>query len=314
MTPTVHVCPHCGAPLAVSRFAAIVTCAFCDATVRIDPAHVSAKPYKAAWSEWNEAPAGAISINDSHWLSERLVARGDISDVYLARRARWPSELAVLKVLRDERDAPLFDGEWSALERLHAAAREHQLDLGPRVPAPIAASRTDRVSVYRWAGGFLHTFDSVRERHRSGIRAEAAIWVWRRILEVIGAMQRCGLVHGAILPQHLLVQNGEHGVRLVGFSCAGAPGEPLRAVCTDFEDFYPQTKTLTPELDTAMSARCVSYLLGDGDVPCKLTELIRRIGWDEEAARIDPWKLHSDVAAVGRSLFGKPAFHPIAMD
>ena len=52
---------------------------------------------------------------------ESFLAHGDISDVYSGRRARWPTELAILKRLRDPRDAELFDNEWHALQLLHTS-------------------------------------------------------------------------------------------------------------------------------------------------------------------------------------------------
>ena len=308
MIPTIETCPHCGAPLPVTRFAATVVCSFCEATVRVDPSAVSRSKYRQAWNEWNEAGAAELSIGDSRWTSLRLLAKGEISDVYQARRARWPSELVVLKTLREADDAPLLEHEWRALRQLE------NTNLGVRVPAPVESSRT--ACAYRWAGGFLHTFEAVRDAYREGIPPVASIWVWRRILEVLTVMRQHGLVHGAILPQHLVIQNGEHGVRVVGFSCADRANAPLRVVCTAYEDFYPHaavdSQKLTSSMDVTMSARCVSYLLGEGEVPAPLAELLQRVA-SEERADPDPWKLHEQVGALGRELFGPPAFHPIAM-
>lgn len=324
MPPTIQTCPHCGAPLAVTRFGALVVCSFCDATVRVDPASVPASKFREAWAEWNRAdnPA-AISVADTHWIPQRLLAHGEVSDVYLARRARWPSELAVVKTLRDAADAPLLERECRALRQLHGSEAA-TADMALRVPYPIAMSGGS--CAYRWAAGFLHTAENVREIHREGVPPVASIWVWRRILEILTVMRRARLVHGAILPHHLLIQDGEHGVRLVGFSCAGAPSEELRLVCAPFEEFYPRSfldaQRLTYAADIAMSARCIAYLLGgraDGElpdsVPEPLADLVRRFANDDNnGADADPWQLRRQVGDVGRTLFGAPAFHPIAMN
>jgi hypothetical protein len=318
MPTSILTCPHCGASLAASRFAATTVCQYCNASVRIDPSFVSAKAYRDAWREWNDPPGGQtgdrFSLDHAHWDALRLLARGEISDVYLARRARWPSELVVFKVLRDDGDAPLFEQEWRALRALQSSDAAGGMDLARRIPFPIAtgllagAHKGRRASAYRWAGGFTHTFEMVRRAIPGGIEPVAAVWVWRRILEVIGVMQRAGFAHGAILPNHLLVERGEHGVRLVGFSCADTPGAPLRVVCTSFEDFYPQLKTVSTEADVIMSARCVSYLLGR-DTPSPLADLLRRAGAEGE----DPWELHKQLGELGRDLFGPPSFHPIEL-
>jgi hypothetical protein len=333
MTTTIATCPHCGAPLAPTRFATTVVCSFCDATVRIDPTSVSARKYREAWTEWNDPGEGddavRFSIAGTHWATQRLLAHGEIADVYLARRARWPSELVVLKVVRAAADSPLIEQEWRSLERLRAAAAEEHVELGSRVPAPVVmgvlekSAQRNMACAYRWAGGFEHTFEAVRDVHRRGIDPVASIWVWRRILEIIGVMKKAGLVHGAILPNHLLVETDEHGVRLVGFSCADSPHAPLRVVSSDFTDFYPasilDSQKLTAAADVMMSARCVSYLLGGhpghaGDrVPRRLAELLERAGTDEKYADLDVWKLHKEVGDLGKELFGPPGYHPIPM-
>jgi hypothetical protein len=324
MTPTILTCPHCGAGLPVTRFASIVVCKYCESTVRVDPSAVSARKYREAWAEWNSAPANVdarlFSIADTHWTAQRLLARGEISDVYLAKRARRPSELVVFKVLRDCGDAPLLQAEWRALDALRAHTEAKRIDLGSRVPRPVVSgSLTDAdgslACAYRWASGFVHTFESVREVHKNGIAPVASIWVWRRILEILAVLHEAKLVHGAVLPNHLLVENGEHGVRLVGFSCADAPNVPLRIVSTQFENFYPadalDSRKLTAAADIAMSARCISHLLGGGDVPGELAELLHRVG--EKRSDLNAWALHKQLGELGRSLFGPPAFHPILM-
>jgi hypothetical protein len=332
MITTIATCPHCGAPLATTRFATTLVCSFCDATVRVDPSSVSARKYHQAWTEWNDAgdgkDAGRFSIAGTHWAAERLLAKGEISDVYLARRARWPSELVVLKVVRDAEDSPLLEQEWRALERLRSVAAEENVDLGFRVPAPVVKGVPENSApgglacTYRWAGGFVHTFEAIRDVYPQGVDPAAAIWVWRRILEVIGVMRKAGLVHGAILPNHLLVENGEHGVRLVGFSNADSPDAPLRVVSSDFADFYPasllDSQKLTAAADVVMGARCVSYLLGarpgiTDRVPEPLAELLERVGTDVGPADLDPWKLHKEVGELGKALFGPPAYHAIPM-
>jgi len=163
----------------------------------------------------------------------------------------------------------------------------------------------------------------VRGVYQDGISPVSSIWVWRRILEVLAMMRRGGFVHGAILPNHLLIQSGEHGVRIVGFSCADVQDAPLRLVCSDFEDFYPaaalDSKILTAAMDIVMSARCVTYLLGGttvdvpNRVPPRLADLLRRMATADDHIDVDAWQLRNEVGEVGRALFGPPAFHPIEL-
>src|SRR5437899_11708221 len=121
MAERVLKCPVCSGPLSPSRFARSVVCSYCGATVQLDEATVSAARFRDALRAWDD-PArhrGSLWIGDGHWALEVLLARGEISDVHAARRARWPTERVVLKVLRDRRAAALFAHEWEILRELH---------------------------------------------------------------------------------------------------------------------------------------------------------------------------------------------------
>ncbi|HZI07967.1 MAG TPA: hypothetical protein VEZ71_28365, partial [Archangium sp.] len=122
MAERVLKCPQCNAPLAPGRFARSAICSFCGATVQVDPSAVSAARFREALQAWN-LPANHgytdwWTLGDSHWAPDGLIAHGELSTVYAARRARWPTERVLLKVLRNRDDAPLFEHEWDILEEL----------------------------------------------------------------------------------------------------------------------------------------------------------------------------------------------------
>jgi hypothetical protein len=144
---------------------------------------------------------------------------------------------------------------------------------------------------------------------------------------VLSFIHNSGMVHGAVLPPHLLVQENEHGVRLVGFSAAGHLGGKLRTLSHRYESFYPQSarslSSLTAQLDLTMSARCIVALLG-GDpetgslpraVPPRLARLVQQIALAQPAssARGDAWSLREELGGIAREVFGSPQFIPIVM-
>ena len=314
-----HRCPNCGAAVSASRFARVATCAYCNATVHLDEDVVSAARFRAALAAWRGSapPPGAetVTAGGETWLRLAPLARGEISDVFQVVRQRWPGERALLKLLRDGRDAPLFDQEWRALTRLASCDGPGAELLRGRVPQPILcdAQPSPRM-LLGWAPGFDHTFEDVRRAFPAGVAPRAAVWMWRRLLEILSALHHNGLVHGAVLPQHLLVERGEHGLRLVGFSCAAEPGAPLLAVCVPHERLYPRAlldgSRLRPEHDVAMSARAIEYVLGAGDVPAPLAELVAEVG---AAGEGDAWAVRERVGAVGQQVFGRPTFCPVEM-
>ena len=332
------ICPQCNAPLAPNRFAQSIVCSYCGTTVRFDTSSVSAARFHEAFHVWNSPESYQISawvsIGDSHWAINHLLAHGDISDVYTGQRARWPTELVILKLLRDPKDVDQFNHEWDALQTLHQSDAPGADFFTTLIPQPIihgdisAGSHVGkRVSIFRWMNGFHHTFDAVMQAYPQGIPTRASIWIWRRILEVLSFIHASGMVHGAVLPTHLLIQENEHGVRLVGYGCSGRIGEKLQTVSQTFESFYPQSagfrSTLTAQLDLAMSARCVVALLG-GDpatvsmpttVPAPITKILQRVARIEPTGQLheDAWSIREELGEIAEQVYGAPQFIPVVM-
>ena len=305
------MCPQCNAPLTPHRFARSVVCAYCGTTVQLDESSVSARIFHEAFRTWNSPNSyqisSWISIGSRHWALEKLIAQGEFSDVYTARLARWPTELVIVKLLRDRQDADLFDNEWNALQALQKSGAPGADTFTRLIPQPVVhgdiaagsfAGR--RASIFRWASGFYHTFAEVIQTYPDGIPPRASIWVWRRILEVLSFIHASGMAHGALLPANLLVQENDHGVRLVGYSHAGQLNQKLRAISPASEAFYPKPaqarSILTAQLDLALSARCMAAILG-GDpetaslpetVPARLAEIVRRIALSAPAGACRP--------------------------
>jgi hypothetical protein len=336
MTERALKCPQCNAPLSPSRLARSAVCPFCGTTVLFDEPSVPAQRFREAFRAWNSPETHGYtrweSIGASHWALGALVGRGEVADVYAAQRARWPTERALLKILRDRRDAPGLDHEWKVLVELQQSDATGAATFAARLPQPVARGEITagthagaRAIVLRWADGFEHTFEAVQRVYPHGIEVRPSIWIWRRILEILSFLHASGFVHGAVLPPHLLAEEGEHGVRLVGFRGAGRAGTELRSICPRFERFYPKealaTRRLTCAADLAMSARCIAALLGgDGAsgevpsaVPAPLAGEIARVGSLSAATGGGAWELRERLGELARELFGPPVFCPLKM-
>lgn len=337
------MCPQCNAPLTPHQFARSIICPYCGATVRLDEGSVSAARFREAFRAWNSPEffhtSSLVSIGNGHWSLDKCIAHGAISDVYSARRARWPTELVILKLLRDPAHVLLFDNEWDTLQTLQHSDAPGAEVFTRLIPQPVIHGNIssgslagNRVSIFRREGGFTHTFKDVIQAYPNGIPPQASVWVWRRILEILSFLHTSGMAHGAVLPEHILVQEHEHGVRLVGYSSAGKLGAKLPAISEGSESFYPKTINLhstlpagyiSEKLDLVMSARCIAAILG-GDpetgflpasVPAKLADIVQRIARLDYADKLDlnAWTIHDELGIIAREVFGPPQFMPIVM-
>ena len=333
------VCPQCNAPLPTPhRFARSVVCSYCGTTVQFEESSVSAERFHKTFRIWNSPDsyriASWISIGESYWALDQRIASGDIADVYSGQRARWPTELVIIKLLRDRTDEAQFNNEWDVLQRLQQSEAPGSDTFTMLLPQPVRHGdiRTglhagQRASIFRWTSGFYHSFEEVRQAYPRGIPPRASIWIWRRILEILSFIHNSGIVHGAVLPSHLLVQENEHGVKLVGYGAAGQPGQRLRAISQHQASIYPESiqshSNLTQQLDIVMSARCVVEILGGNPktgslpntLPPRLARLVQKIALARPASSSDlnAWTLREELGAIANEVFGSAQFIPIVM-
>ena len=328
------MCPQCNAPLTPHRFGLSVVCSYCGATVRLDDAEMSVERFRKVFRVWNSPKTyqipSWISIGDKHWAVNQRIAQGDISDVYTGERARFPTELAILKILRDHKDIEHFDNEWNALQALHRSNVLGADTFTKLIPQPIyngdvsaGSFAGKRANIFRWRSGFHHTIAEVIQTYPQGIPPRASIWIWRRILEVLSFIHTSGMVHGAVLPSHLLVQENEHGIFLVGYGSTGSKAEKLQHISQKLKSFYPKSKEirLSPQLDLAMSAKSIIFVLG-GDpttaslpsaVPAPLAQLITQVALSK-APRKNAWDIREELGTIATQVFGAPWFIPIVME
>jgi serine/threonine protein kinase len=294
---------------------------------------VKAAEYRQALRELDGEgrSSDGVTIGDARYRILRKLGRGECCDVFLGERARTLTERVVIKVLRSSDDLDMLDRETAVLRALHDAAVRGSDHFVTRVPEVVrrAAMRStggeSAALVLRYASGFAYTFEDVRRAHPDGIDPRHAVWMWRRALETMGWVHRAGFGHGTLVPRHLLVHARDHGVRIIGWSCATrlGSGEPLPAVIENAGIDYPEGLVeggrVTQSTDIAMSARCIRHLLARADgapparLPTPLADLVHAYATMHASCSEDAWAVSEEVAAAARTAFGPPAFVPLEM-
>jgi serine/threonine protein kinase len=306
------VCPGCGASLPPEALLSVVTCTFCGASVTCDETSVSSAGFRRALADQDDNPSGEARtwIGGLPYRVLTKIAAGKHADVLLAERARRITERVVIKKARKAEDVPRIERSWDALARLRASTvsgAEHFTQRLPQLVAHGVAKADDddprHAIVYRYTSGFVHTFEDVRREYPSGIDGRHAVWMWRRILELLTFVHKNGIAHGALTPDHLLVHARDHGVMPIGWSEAR------------YFDAHENAFG-----DIVESARSIVYVLGGRDdrlpksVAPEIAELVTTFAGPDPGAYVDDaWALREALGRAAHRAYGPNKYHYFAM-
>ena len=280
------------------------------------------------------APTTLLHHRDRVYEVDSAVAfAGDFANVY---RAVHRAEPVAVKVARRPQDNDLLIAEREALTRL---ATHVEPRLRPYFPRPVdaftqedAATGARRATnVLSWVSG-AYTLDEIRRASPTGVGPKDVTWIWRRLLVALGAAHRAGLVHGAVLPPHVCVLPKEHGLVLIGWTCAVETAIPtaIPAISGAYERWYPKEvmskEPATPATDIALAAHCMIFLLGDSrdsaprnhapseDAPAALSRFFRGCMLPSPRQRPqDAWELLREFDALLARVWGPRRFHHFAV-
>jgi hypothetical protein len=245
---------------------------------------------------------------------ERHVAQGDIANFY-------DTADGLLKLARDPADNDLIDRESRALALLRARADKR---FRPYLPELVARRRHQdpqtglvrHANVLRRLDGF-RSLAEVRGAYPGGLDPRDVAWMWRRLLVALGAAHRSGVVHGAVLPEHVLIHPVAHGLVLVDwcYSSSGA-GEHVPAVVERYRGWYPpevlDRQVPGPATDIHLATRCMTYLMIDP--PRQLATFARGCTLPGPAHRPqDAWRLLGELDDLLGRCYGPRTFRPFTM-
>lgn len=224
-----------------------------------------------------------LHTSTATYTVERLLTRGDICALYAGHAAGGGPRL--LKIPSQPEDNDLLANEARILKHLQASADYAELRYFVAQLVESFAYQekcsgiTRQINVLEHIDG-LYTLKEVRAAYPQGVDPRDMAWMWRRLLVALGFAHASGVIHGAVLPIHILIQPREHGVVLIDWCYAAREGERISAISSAYRAWYPAEvfahEEPLPSLDIAMAARCMFELLG-GD-PLKQT-LPERIPW-----------------------------------
>jgi serine/threonine protein kinase len=274
----------------------------------------------------------------------RVLARGELSDVYLASRA---GESVALKASASFEEADLLEHEAEILRHLVPDGTPDEkfyrylprlLDsflfeelAAPRAPCAHRAAFFGSLAAPRAPrrANVLPAFDdyvSLEDLHlwHGVLDFRDAAWMFKRVLAALGFVHRAGLVHGAVLPAHVLVHPVHHGARLVDWCYAAERGERVRAASVDARALVaPEIlgkRAVGPQTDIYMLAASIARVLGGTpgearlptNVPAPFARFVFSCMAEREARRPDDaWALHEELDDVLLRLGLNATYRPL---
>lgn len=217
-----------------------------------------------------------------------VASPGDITDTYLATTYRGNGSMPTfLKIARTPADNDLLGAEAEAIKRLRAATSNAQYTAF--VPEVVDTFRVGDPAARR-AGTALRLLEGfyplteVTQRFRGAVEPLDAAWIWRRLLAVLGFAHDQGVIHGAVLPQNVMIHPELHGLVLVDWCAAVLEHDgsypPIKVVTAPQRDWYPPEvlakQAPSPATDLVMAARTMIYAMGGDPVTGVLPAAIPR--------------------------------------
>ena len=162
-----------------------------------------------------DLPATIKASKKKTYTASSLLASGDIADIYATTTGE------VLKIARASSDNDLLDNEAAVLGRFRAKKKTKlNAYLPPLVEWPILRDRGNvRMNVFTHEAGFVSLADIIAA-YPGGINYQDLVWMYKRLLVAIGFAHLNGVIHGAVLPAHVLVHPTGHGAKLIDWCYA----------------------------------------------------------------------------------------------
>lgn len=268
-----------------------------------------------------------VKTKDRTYTVEKRFAQGDLCDLYFST---YKTDRAVFKIAQSAGDNDLVENESRILKKLFPVLQKEEKFYRylPRCLDTFlfrsAGSTTRRVNVLPYFDGY-RSLAEVHAAFPHGLDYRDVIWMLKRSLAGLGFAHTKGVVHGAVIPPHIMIHPTGHGAKIVDWSYAVDDSGYIKAISKPYRSFYAleilKKQKPTPATDIFMLFKCVVQLLGgddDGDIPDTVPKQFRSfvkgcLIKTQSRRSDDAWKLHEELDELLERLIGKPKYRPLVM-
>lgn len=274
-----------------------------------------------------------VQVKRRKYAIGKMRCSGDIADLY---DCTWDdgaqSRQAVFKIARNLGDNDLMENEAKTLRHVFKETdprAEKLLQLLPELVDDFvmrdAKGSARRVNVFQCYDEHI-SLERIIHAFPNGVDYKDAAWMLKRTMSALSVAHSAGVVHGAVLPSHILVHPTNHGAVLLDWTGAARGDACVPFVSKTWRQCYApeilSKRKPSPATDIFMAAKSMVMLLGGNPVtmttpdavPKKIQLFLRGCAIDAPHARPDDaWKLHNEFDELMCQLVGKRRYRPFAM-
>jgi serine/threonine protein kinase len=282
-------------------------------------------------------PIGTISSKKNTYEVLESIPASEVANLFLARTDT--SDHVLLKVLRLPVDADLMDSEIKALKVLSRPDDPRGKSFLDYFPKPLESFRfrdtgtgvVQRANAFAGNDG-MYSLSDVLKAYPKGIDPKDMAWMFRRLLDALGYAHDLKVIHGAVLPTHVLIHPNQHHLMLVDWYYSlllcdvPESTQHIKAISPGYRSWYPPEvlakKTPMPGTDILMAARCMVAIMGGDPITGQLPASVpRRIQGFLKSCLLVPqnqrpqraWKLRQEFTELIEQLWGERKFRPFNM-
>ncbi len=265
-----------------------------------------------AYGRGEDATATTITTRKRTYEVGPKLARGDLADLFAVT---YGGKRGVLKLPRDSADSDLLEREAAALRKMRADGDPRFLPYVPELVEPLRYENRSGNVIARLDG--FHTLTEVRDAYPDGVDPRDAAWMWRRLLVALGFAHRAGVLHGAVLPEHVMIHPELHGLVLIDWCYSADPGGRIPAMVGARASWYPPEvpgrEPASPATDLFLATRCMTHLMGQR-APGPLRAFARGCTLAAQKKRpSDAWRLLGELDELLERLYGARTFRPFTL-
>lgn len=250
------------------------------------------------------------------------IGRGAISNIYQGEFTNDEDEttLVAIKIVNDKADNDLMQNEIRIIQKLRTDPSGYQQHL----PVFVDQFRTTdgKVGCVLEYIGDSYDFDTIHQRYPNGVDSKHAVWMFKRLLSVLGYVHSQKIVHCNIEPAHILIRPRDHNAFLIDWSYAAYNPKHTREKFRVANDKYSPPEVLArksplPSSDLYSLAKCMVYILG-GDietkkfpaaVPKELQNFLKSLLLESPLQRTRyAWELLDELKKLNHKLWGPSKF------